>query len=106
MPYLTQIYFSKLSYLVTLTASCSTVFSIFCSSEPALVVLSPPCVFVCILRKPKTKRSKRFLEGRAPKLIENVKSAMIMKGGNASQLVTQALKDIVSNLMMHSSSRP
>lgn len=44
--------------------------------------------------KPKTKRSKRFLEGRAPKLIENVKTAMIMKGGNTSQLVTEALKDI------------
>uniref|UniRef100_A0A671TZC5 Ribosome production factor 2 homolog n=1 Tax=Sparus aurata TaxID=8175 RepID=A0A671TZC5_SPAAU len=47
--------------------------------------------------KPKTKRSKRFLESRAPKLIEDVKTAMIMKGGNTSQTVTQALKDIVSS---------
>ncbi|KAM4633208.1 ribosome production factor 2 homolog [Polymixia lowei] len=46
--------------------------------------------------KPKTKRSKRFLESRAPKLTEDVKSAMIMKGGNTSQTVTQALKDIYS----------
>ncbi|CAJ1078105.1 ribosome production factor 2 homolog [Xyrichtys novacula] len=46
--------------------------------------------------KPKTKRSKRFLEGRAPKLVEEVKTAMIMKGGNTSQTVTQALKDIYS----------
>ncbi|XP_056150674.1 ribosome production factor 2 homolog [Lampris incognitus] len=46
--------------------------------------------------KPKTKRSKRFLESRAPKLSEDVKKAMIMKGGNTTQTVTQALKDIYS----------
>uniref|UniRef100_A0A3B3WU08 Ribosome production factor 2 homolog n=1 Tax=Poecilia mexicana TaxID=48701 RepID=A0A3B3WU08_9TELE len=46
--------------------------------------------------KPKTKRSKRFLESRAPKLIEDVKNTMIMKGGNTSQTVTTALKDIYS----------
>ncbi|KAM6906298.1 ribosome production factor 2 homolog [Lycodopsis pacificus] len=46
--------------------------------------------------KPKTQRSKRFLEGRAPKLTEGVKTAMIMKGGNSSLTVTQALKDIYS----------
>ncbi|GAA6218553.1 ribosome production factor 2 homolog [Lates japonicus] len=46
--------------------------------------------------KPKTKRSKRFLESRAPKLTEDVKSAMIMKGGNTSQTITQALKDLYS----------
>uniref|UniRef100_A0A3B1IGM2 Ribosome production factor 2 homolog n=1 Tax=Astyanax mexicanus TaxID=7994 RepID=A0A3B1IGM2_ASTMX len=45
--------------------------------------------------KPKTKRSKRFLDHRAPKLLENSKNAMIMKGGNTSETVTQALKDIV-----------
>uniref|UniRef100_A0A8C8FIT7 Ribosome production factor 2 homolog n=1 Tax=Oncorhynchus tshawytscha TaxID=74940 RepID=A0A8C8FIT7_ONCTS len=41
-----------------------------------------------------TKRAKRFLDNRAPKLTENVKNAMIMKGGNTSMTVTQALKDI------------
>ncbi|KAM9840384.1 ribosome production factor 2 homolog [Aulostomus maculatus] len=46
--------------------------------------------------KPKTKRAKRFLESRAPKLSEDGKGAMIMKGGNTSQTVTQALKDIYS----------
>lgn len=46
--------------------------------------------------KPKTKRSKRFLESRAPKLSEDGKSVMIMKGGNTSQTITQALKDIYS----------
>lgn len=62
-------------------------------------------VFVCVLRKPKTKRSKRFLESRAPKLVEDVKMAMIMKGGNTSQTITQALKDIVSDLVVPSVKR-
>ncbi|XP_036438413.1 ribosome production factor 2 homolog [Colossoma macropomum] len=44
--------------------------------------------------KPKTKRSKRFLQSREPKLVEDLKNAMIMKGGNTSETVTQALKDI------------
>lgn len=48
------------------------------------------------ITKPKTKRSKRFVESRVPKLTEDVKSAMIMKGGNTSETVTQALKDIYS----------
>ncbi|KAM9797936.1 ribosome production factor 2 homolog [Neosynchiropus ocellatus] len=46
--------------------------------------------------KPKSKRAKRFLESRAPKLNEDGKSTMIMKGGNTSLTVTQALKDIYS----------
>ncbi|XP_077443861.1 ribosome production factor 2 homolog [Stigmatopora argus] len=46
--------------------------------------------------KPKTKRAKRFLESRAPKLAESGKSTMIMKGGNANEIVSQALKDIYS----------
>uniref|UniRef100_A0A8C5NHE1 Ribosome production factor 2 homolog n=1 Tax=Gouania willdenowi TaxID=441366 RepID=A0A8C5NHE1_GOUWI len=43
-----------------------------------------------------TKRSKRFLDNRAAKLTENVKGAIIMKGGNTSQTITQTLKDIYS----------
>ncbi|TNM94522.1 ribosome production factor 2 homolog [Takifugu rubripes] len=46
------------------------------------------------ITNPKTKRSKRFLESRAPKLVEDGKSAMIMKGGNTSQLISNVLKDI------------
>ncbi|XP_076026662.1 ribosome production factor 2 homolog [Genypterus blacodes] len=46
--------------------------------------------------KPKTKRAKRFLQSRAPKLAEDAKNAMIMKGGNTSLTVSQALKDIYS----------
>ncbi|XP_028903267.1 ribosome production factor 2 homolog [Ornithorhynchus anatinus] len=44
--------------------------------------------------KPKTKRAKRFLEKREPKLTENTKNAMLIKGGNASTTVTQALRDV------------
>ncbi|XP_020661016.1 ribosome production factor 2 homolog isoform X1 [Pogona vitticeps] len=44
--------------------------------------------------KPKTKRAKRFLEKREPKLTENTKNAMLIKGGNASSAVTEVLKDI------------
>lgn len=47
-------------------------------------------------RKPKTKRAKRFLERREPKLTENTKNAMLIKGGNANLTVTEVLKDIVS----------
>lgn len=56
-------------------------------------------IYFFFARKPKTKRSKRFLESRAPKLVEEVKTAMIMKGGNTSQLITNVLKDIVSKLI-------
>ncbi|KAL7987844.1 hypothetical protein Chor_006763 [Crotalus horridus] len=45
--------------------------------------------------KPKTKRAKRFLEKREPKLTENTKNAMLIKGGNASLTVTEVLKNIV-----------
>uniref|UniRef100_I3N1W6 Ribosome production factor 2 homolog n=1 Tax=Ictidomys tridecemlineatus TaxID=43179 RepID=I3N1W6_ICTTR len=44
--------------------------------------------------KPKTKRAKRFLEKREPKLSENIKNAMLIKGGNANAIVTQVLKDM------------
>ena len=47
-------------------------------------------------RKPKTKRAKRFLEKREPKLSENIKNAMLIKGGNANLTVTQVLRDVVS----------
>uniref|UniRef100_A0A8P0P5D3 Ribosome production factor 2 homolog n=1 Tax=Canis lupus familiaris TaxID=9615 RepID=A0A8P0P5D3_CANLF len=45
-------------------------------------------------RKPKTKRAKRFLEKREPKLSENIKNAMLIKGGNANSMVTQVLRDV------------
>lgn len=55
-----------------------------------------PDLVVSPYRKPKTKRAKRFLEKREPKLTENTKNAMLIKGGNANLTVTEVLKDIVS----------
>uniref|UniRef100_A0A8D0YZ70 Ribosome production factor 2 homolog n=1 Tax=Sus scrofa TaxID=9823 RepID=A0A8D0YZ70_PIG len=48
-----------------------------------------------LYRKPQTKRAKRFLEKREPKLSENIKNAMLIKGGNANSTVTQVLRDVV-----------
>eukprot|EP00164_Ancoracysta_twista_P002372 GFYU01003142.1.p1 GENE.GFYU01003142.1~~GFYU01003142.1.p1 ORF type:complete len:304 (-),score=88.45 GFYU01003142.1:55-966(-) len=45
-------------------------------------------------RKAKTRRGKKFLENRAPKVVENPKSALILKGANTSEVVTAALKDL------------
>uniref|UniRef100_A0A8I5ZMX0 Ribosome production factor 2 homolog n=2 Tax=Rattus norvegicus TaxID=10116 RepID=A0A8I5ZMX0_RAT len=55
------------------------------------------CSKLCFFsyRKPKTKRAKRFLEKREPKLSENIKNAMLIKGGNANATVTQVLRDVV-----------
>ncbi|KAL1766718.1 ribosome production factor 2-like [Sigmodon hispidus] len=44
--------------------------------------------------KPKTKRAKRILEKREPKVSENIKNAMLIKEGNANATVTQALRDV------------
>ncbi|XP_077977046.1 ribosome production factor 2 homolog [Glandiceps talaboti] len=46
--------------------------------------------------KPKTQRAKRALEKRAPKLIENTKTALFIKGGHTSELITQVLRDMYS----------
>ena len=39
---------------------------------------------------------KRALEAREPKIHENDKSALLIRGGRTSDVVTQALKDFVS----------
>ncbi|XP_003389127.1 PREDICTED: ribosome production factor 2 homolog [Amphimedon queenslandica] len=44
--------------------------------------------------KPKNQRSKRALEKRAPKLIENPKTAMFVRGGHISQIVTDVMTDL------------
>jgi len=44
--------------------------------------------------KPKNQRSKRALEEREPKAIENTKTAIFVKGPNASQLVQDCMKDL------------
>ena len=42
----------------------------------------------------KTQKSKRALEARAPKLIENVKSTLLLKGPSSSQMMNTVLKDL------------
>lgn len=42
----------------------------------------------------KTQKSKRALEARAPKLIENVKSTLLLKGPSSSQMMNNVLKDL------------
>eukprot|EP00088_Acartia_fossae_P016109 TRINITY_DN18982_c0_g1_i2.p1 TRINITY_DN18982_c0_g1~~TRINITY_DN18982_c0_g1_i2.p1 ORF type:complete len:328 (-),score=70.56 TRINITY_DN18982_c0_g1_i2:129-1112(-) len=44
--------------------------------------------------KPKNKRSKRALEAREPKAIENQKTTVLVRGTNCSQLVQDCLKDL------------
>ncbi|KAF8365819.1 hypothetical protein PRIPAC_83648 [Pristionchus pacificus] len=44
--------------------------------------------------KNKTRKGKRVLEDRAPKVNENDKTAIIVKGGHTSDIVTKALTDL------------
>lgn len=44
--------------------------------------------------KAKNARTKRFLDNRAPKLVENAKTVVMLKGGNTSETVTATLKDL------------
>lgn len=44
--------------------------------------------------KPKNQRVKRALEKRDPKVTENTKTAMFIRGGRTSELITQSLKEI------------
>ncbi len=50
-----------------------------------------------VFRRAKTHKGRRFLEAREPKLNENTKTTMFIRGGRTSEIVTQALKDLVSN---------
>jgi len=45
-------------------------------------------------QKPKTRRGKRVLEERGPKLVENEKTALFVRGGKCGQEVTEFLKDL------------
>ena len=47
--------------------------------------------------KPRTQRAKRALEARSPKLTENTKSALFIRGGNTSGTVNSALRDLVES---------
>jgi ribosome production factor 2 len=47
-------------------------------------------------RKPKTHRGKRELLKREPKIIENAKKAIMLRGVTASNVSMKFVKDIVS----------
>jgi len=44
--------------------------------------------------KPKSKKTKRFLENRAPKAIENTKSTVLVRGKKCSHMVQRCFKDL------------
>ncbi|KAK9760477.1 rRNA-binding ribosome biosynthesis protein rpf2 [Basidiobolus ranarum] len=46
--------------------------------------------------KPKTARSKRAFEKREPKVVENTKTALFVRGSQTSQIVNDALNDLYS----------
>jgi len=45
-------------------------------------------------RKAKSQKGKRFLDNRAPKLIENEKGCLFLKGPSTSDLITKLLRDL------------
>jgi hypothetical protein len=48
----------------------------------------------CLCFSAKTQRSRRAMDAKAPKLIENVKASLGIKGPKMSQLVGDVLKDL------------
>lgn len=48
----------------------------------------------CAHRKPRNARSKRALEKRAPKAVENPKTVLFLRGTTCSQIVQDALGDL------------
>lgn len=48
------------------------------------------------INKPKSKAHKRYLENREPKLIENDKTCLFLRGGNSSQAVTKVMSCFAS----------
>jgi ribosome production factor 2 len=47
-----------------------------------------------IFKKAKTRRGKKFLQNRAPKITENDKTALLLKGGKTNEILTKFLADI------------
>lgn len=58
------------------------------------VLLFIQLIFV-FCRKPTTRRGKRILVNKQPKLIENVKQTLFIKGKNSSEVARECLKDLV-----------
>lgn len=46
------------------------------------------------ISKAKTRRGRRFLDNREPKVVENDKMALIIKGGRTTEVVSSVLADI------------
>lgn len=49
--------------------------------------------FVCVLRKPTTRKGKKVLINREPKLIENPKNTLFIQGRKCSGEVKAVMKD-------------
>jgi len=49
---------------------------------------------IATISKPANQRVKRFLESREPKVVENIKNAMFIRGEKTSDIITQVLKDL------------
>jgi ribosome production factor 2 len=55
--------------------------------------------FICwFISRPKTQRARRALKQKDPKLVENGKRLLTLKGQKTGDIVSQALKDLVSDL--------
>ncbi|KAA3675128.1 ribosome production factor 2 [Paragonimus westermani] len=48
------------------------------------------------INPPKTHKGKKILESKAPKIVENDKKTLVLKGGHTSQLVNDFLNDLCS----------
>ncbi|XP_023217303.1 ribosome production factor 2 homolog [Centruroides sculpturatus] len=48
------------------------------------------------ISKPKTRRGKKFLENKSPKVIENVKTTLFIRGSTANNTVLTAMKNLNS----------
>lgn len=46
------------------------------------------------IKKAKTHKGRKVLEARAPKLIENPKTAIFIKGNKSSNLINQIMKEL------------
>ncbi|KAK2490658.1 hypothetical protein MC885_001472 [Smutsia gigantea] len=90
----------KLKFLGTVNLQATGTIPSKCSGNPARCGTAWPAGVLTAtdtlerVVKPKTKRVKRFLEKREPKLSENIKNAMLIKGGSANSTVTQVLRDV------------
>ena len=51
------------------------------------------------LRKPTTRKGKKFLEAREPKVLEGPRQTLFIKGTKTSQNIQTTLKNLVTDLM-------